>query len=224
VVEGVRNAPTAGVAEAERRKRGRRAAGAAAALRASDTCLPAGAAGQLSFVPSPDGLTRGGSSGGGGAGRRQQHFQRAGSHEFPPMPSGEGSGARACLLPGSRIAASTCRRHLTQAIATPYTGWDADGPHALAGRAFASGLASVQRKSTGGAGAKYRVRFFLCLLSMLVSSAMLPGEGPLRRPGRACTRAGGHVPQVPPGAAARLAAAAQHPRRPGDVISLPVLG
>lgn len=37
-------------------------------------------------------------------------------------------------------------------------GWHEAGAEALAGRAFASGLASIRRKRTGGAGAKYRVR------------------------------------------------------------------
>jgi hypothetical protein len=32
------------------------------------------------------------------------------------------------------------------------------GPEALAGRAFASGLASIQRNKVAGAGAKYRVQ------------------------------------------------------------------
>lgn len=65
------------VAAAERRKRRRQAPDAL--LRASDSCLPGGAkAGHMSFVPSPDGTVR---------------RPRAGSHEYPPMPSAAGSSA-----------------------------------------------------------------------------------------------------------------------------------
>lgn len=36
-------------------------------------------------------------------------------------------------------------------------GWDEPGEEALAGRAFASGLVSIQRNKVSGVGAKYRV-------------------------------------------------------------------
>ncbi|BDA45042.1 probable disintegrin and metalloproteinase with thrombospondin motifs at N-terminal half [Coccomyxa sp. Obi] len=103
-----------GLTGAERRKRRRQAGDVR--QRASDSCLPAGAkAGHMSFVPSPDGAPR---------------RPRAGSHEYPPMPSATGSS------------------------------WDEPGEEALAGRAFASGLASIQRNKVSGVGAKYRVVMF----------------------------------------------------------------
>lgn len=99
----------AGVADAERRRR-RRTAGDAH-MRASDSCLPVGAAGQLSFVPSPDGAGRRG-------GRAVSH---GGSHEYPPMPTGTGaSGARPGL---THTLHSICQDSLVVPRACWGEGW-----------------------------------------------------------------------------------------------------
>ncbi len=55
-------------------------------------------------------------------------------------------------------------------------GWDEPGEEALAGRAFASGLASIQRNKVPGAGAKYRVSRTPRPLSRLPNMHIIPAH------------------------------------------------